>query len=221
MGTSPVRALIVDDEALVRSALRVFLQGADDIVVVGEASDGDDALQLIEGSRPDVVLMDVQMPRMNGVEATTKLKARFPAVHVIALTTFSSESALIPMLRAGASGFLVKDTDPDDIVEAVRQARDGEHVLSRRVTSQLVSSVLESPPLTSVQLGPSEQLTPRERDVVELLAQGKSNAEIAKALFLSEATVKAHLGQVMAKWGVRDRVQALIRAVQAGIVTIG
>jgi DNA-binding NarL/FixJ family response regulator len=221
MGTSPVRALIVDDEALVRSALRVFLQGADDIVVVGEASDGDDALQLIEGSRPDVVLMDVQMPRMNGVEATTKLKARFPAVHVIALTTFSSESALIPMLRAGASGFLVKDTDPDDIVEAVRQARDGEYVLSRRVTSQLVSSVLESPPLTSVQLGPSEQLTPRERDVVELLAQGKSNAEIAKALFLSEATVKAHLGQVMAKWGVRDRVQALIRAVQAGIVTIG
>lgn len=216
-----MRALIVDDEALVRSALRVFLQGADDIVVVGEASDGDDALQLIEGSRPDVVLMDVQMPRMNGVEATTKLKARFPAVHVIALTTFSSESALIPMLRAGASGFLVKDTDPDDIVEAVRQARDGEHVLSRRVTSQLVSSVLESPPLTSVQLGPSEQLTPRERDVVELLAQGKSNAEIAKALFLSEATVKAHLGQVMAKWGVRDRVQALIRAVQAGIVTIG
>ncbi|MCG7416904.1 MULTISPECIES: response regulator [Microbacterium] len=221
MGTSPVRALIVDDEALVRSALRVFLQGADDIVVVGEASDGDDALQLIEGSRPDVVLMDVQMPRMNGVEATTKLKARFPAVHVIALTTFSSESALIPMLRAGASGFLVKDTDPDDIVEAVRQARDGEYVLSRRVTSQLVSSVLESPPLTSVQLGASEQLTPRERDVVELLAQGKSNAEIAKALFLSEATVKAHLGQVMAKWGVRDRVQALIRAVQAGIVTIG
>lgn len=221
MGTSPVRALIVDDETLVRSALRVFLQGADDIVVVGEASDGDDALQLIEGSRPDVVLMDVQMPRMNGVEATTKLKARFPAVHVIALTTFSSESALIPMLRAGASGFLVKDTDPDDIVEAVRQARDGEYVLSRRVTSQLVSSVLESPPLTSVQLGASEQLTPRERDVVELLAQGKSNAEIAKALFLSEATVKAHLGQVMAKWGVRDRVQALIRAVQAGIVTIG
>lgn len=216
-----MRALIVDDEALVRSALRVFLQGADDIVVVGEASDGDDALQLIEGSRPDVVLMDVQMPRMNGVEATTKLKARFPAVHVIALTTFSSESALIPMLRAGASGFLVKDTDPDDIVEAVRQARDGEYVLSRRVTSQLVSSVLESPPLTSVQLGASEQLTPRERDVVELLAQGKSNAEIAKALFLSEATVKAHLGQVMAKWGVRDRVQALIRAVQAGIVTIG
>lgn len=212
--------VIVDDEWLVRAALRVFLESADGFELVGEAENGADAVSMARAERPDVVLMDVQMPKMDGIEATRRLTQEFPGIKIIALTTFSTERVIVPMLSAGASGFLVKDTSPDRILDAARLAHEGGYVLSPRVAKELVASVQQSAAASPRGLTREEELTDRELEVVTLLAQGMSNAEIGAAMFVSEATVKSHLGRITAKWRVRDRVQVLIRATQLGLVSL-
>ncbi|MGB4778044.1 response regulator [Microbacterium sp.] len=215
-----IRVVIVDDEWLVRAALRVFLESADGFELVGEAENGADAVSMARAERPDVVLMDVQMPKMDGIEATRRLTQEFPGIKIIALTTFSTERVIVPMLSAGASGFLVKDTSPDRILDAARLAHEGGYVLSPRVAKELVASVQQSAAASPRGLTREEELTDRELEVVTLLAQGMSNAEIGAAMFVSEATVKSHLGRITAKWRVRDRVQVLIRATQLGLVSL-
>ena len=218
--TDLIRVIIVDDESLVRAALRVFLESTDGFELVGEADNGADAITLVRATQPDVVLMDVQMPIMDGIEATQRLTREFPGLKIVALTTFSTERVIVPMLSAGASGFLVKDTSPDRILDAARLAHEGGYVLSPRVAKELVTSVQSGAASATRELGRDEELTERELEVVTLLAQGMSNAEIAAAMFVSEATVKSHLGRITAKWGVRDRIQVLIRATQLGLVTL-
>ncbi|WP_454118886.1 response regulator [Microbacterium lacticum] len=218
--TEAIRVIIVDDESLVRAALRVFLESSDGFELVGEADNGADAITLARATQPDVVLMDVQMPIMDGIEATQRLTREFPGLKIVALTTFSTERVIVPMLSAGASGFLVKDTSPDRILDAARLAHEGGYVLSPRVAKELVTSVQAGSGTVARELGRDEELTERELEVVTLLAQGMSNAEIASSMFVSEATVKSHLGRITAKWGVRDRIQVLIRATQLGLVTL-
>ncbi|GAA3903184.1 response regulator [Microbacterium invictum] len=218
--TEAIRVIVVDDESLVRAALRVFFESAEGFDVVGEAQNGAEAISLARAVRPDVVLMDVQMPTMDGIEATRRLTREFPGIKIVALTTFSTERVIVPMLSAGASGFLVKDTSPDRILDAARLAHDGGYVLSPRVAQALVTSIQDHELPAPRELGRDEGLTEREMEVVVLLAQGMSNAEIASAMFVSEATVKSHLGRITTKWGVRDRIQVLIRAAQLHLVTI-
>ncbi|MFT4214075.1 MAG: response regulator transcription factor [Microbacterium sp.] len=216
--THKIRVIIVDDESLVRAALRVFLQSTDGFELVGEASNGTEAITLVRAVTPDVVLMDVQMPEMDGIEATRRLTREFPGIKIIALTTFSAERVIVPMLSAGASGYLVKDTSPERILDAARLAYEGGYVLSPRVAKELVSSVQQAQSPAQRAMTRDQELTERELEVVTLLAQGMSNAEIAAEMFISEATVKSHLGRITAKWNVRDRVQVLIRATQFGLV---
>lgn len=212
--------IIVDDEWLVRAALRVFLESSEGFELVGEADNGADAITLVRATQPDVVLMDVQMPVMDGIETTQRLTKEFPGLKIVALTTFSTERVIVPMLSAGASGFLVKDTSPEQILDAARTAYDGGYVLSPRVAKELVSSVQTTAALPVREMHRDEELTDRELQAVTLLAQGMSNAEIAAAMFVSEATVKSHLGRITAKWNVRDRIQVLIRATQLGLVSL-
>ncbi|MDO5633570.1 MAG: response regulator transcription factor [Micrococcus sp.] len=218
-----IRVLVADDQQLMRTALEHFVALAEDMEVVGGAEDGQQALEQARELRPDVVLMDMQMPRMDGVAATAALTAELPETSVLAITTFSSEQYLVPALRAGAAGYLVKDAPPAEVVEAVRRVHAGEAAFSAAVAQDLIAAA------TTPQAGASgpveplvahEELTARELDVVRELAQGRSNAEIAQALFLGEATVKSHLGRVMEKWQVRDRVQVLLRAARAGLVEL-
>ncbi len=218
--TDVIRVIVVDDESLVRAALRVFLESADGFEVAGEAANGADAVALVRAVHPDVVLMDVQMPIMDGIEATRRLTREFPGIKIVALTTFSTERVVVPMLSAGASGFLVKDTSPERILDAARLAFDGGYVLSPRVAENLVNSIQANEPPAPRQLRRDEALTDRELEVVALLAKGMSNAEIAQELFVSEATVKSHLGRITTKWGVRDRIQVLIRAAQLRLVML-
>ena len=215
-----MRVLIVDDEALIRSALRIFIEATPDLTVAGEASDGESAIVAVEALRPDVVLMDVHMAGVGGIEATRLIRERHPSVHVLALTAFSTESTIVPILRAGAHGLLVKDTEPSRIIEAIREIAGGEYVLSPTVARAVVDAALEGTPVFAAELEPGQELTARELEVISRLAEGMSNAEIGRALFLSEATVKVHLGRIMAKWDVRDRVQVLLRAMQMRIVSI-
>ncbi|WP_288819302.1 response regulator transcription factor [uncultured Micrococcus sp.] len=222
-----IRVLVADDQALMRTALEHFVSLADDLEVVGSASDGVEALAQAERLRPDVVLMDMQMPRMDGVEATARITEALPETSVLAITTFASEQYLVPALRAGAAGYLVKDAPPEDVVQAVRTVHAGEAAFSPAVARDLIDAATsEAPHSLARDAGPAEplaeheQLTGRELDVVRELAQGRSNAEIARALFLGEATVKSHLGRVMDKWQVRDRVQVLLRAARAGLVEL-
>lgn len=218
MNTVTVTALVADDDPLVRRALTVFLQNAN-IAVVAEASDGAAAVEVARRFRPDVALVDVQMPEVDGVEATKGITLHSSRTKVIAITTFGSLDAIMPMLQAGASGYLLKDTEPEDIVAAVHTVLAGNGVLSPRVTSQLINSVREAGPPVIEPLHSFEALSERETCVVQLLAHGFSNAEIAAEIHVSEGTVKAHFSNIIAKWGVRDRVQVLIRAARAGMVS--
>lgn len=214
-----VRVLIVDDDSLVRRALTHFLSQAPDIVVVGEADDGLAALEAIANVRPDVVIMDIQMPHMDGAAATTRITAEWPDTHVLAITTFGSIETIIPMLNAGASGYLLKDAEPADIVRAVHNVHAGTAVLSPSVTRKLLESA-QRRQLPAEPLRTHENLTDRELEVVEHLSYGLSNSEIAHELQIAERTVKAHLSSVMTKWEARDRVQVLIRATRAGIIEL-
>ena len=216
-----IKVLIADDEALVRRALDVFLNAEAGMTVVGEASDGPTAVQRTRELQPDVVLMDIRMPGGDGIRAIERLAAESPTTRTIAITTYGSDETVAAALRAGAVGFLVKDSEPEHIAAAIRSAYHGGFVLSSMAGRDLVRRMESpSPAAPTVELSESEQVSRRERDVLELLAQGKSNAEIGRDLFLSEATVKSHLRRIMTKWGVRDRVQVLLRAAETGVVRI-
>ncbi|GAA1141501.1 response regulator transcription factor [Microbacterium natoriense] len=211
-----IRVLIVDDDPLVRSALSHFVARDPGIDVIGQAENGLEAIAFIEKDQPDVVMMDVQMPEMNGIEATAAIADRWPGVRVLAVTTLDGSDTVLPMLSAGASGYLLKDSSAESIVTGVREVHSGASSLSPRIASLLVKHVRSTEPLASdTEL---EELTEREAEVLERLAQGMSNSEIAQSLIVSEGTVKAHLGRIMAKWQVRDRVQILVTAAHAGLV---
>lgn len=211
-----IRVVIVDDDPLVRSALSHFVSRDPEITVVAEAETGLEGIDTVERERPDVVMMDVQMPEMNGIEATAVISERWPDVKILAVTTLDGSDTVLPMLSAGASGYMLKDSSAASIVAAVREVYSGASSLSPRIASLLIKHVRDTEPVGGD--GTLEELTDREEEVLQRLAQGMSNAEIARALIVSEGTVKAHLGRIMSKWHVRDRVQILVTAAHAGLV---
>lgn len=213
-----IRVLIVDDDPLVRNALSHFVSRDPEIEVIGEAENGIEAISAVERDRPDVVMMDVQMPEMDGIEATAAIAARWPDIRILAVTTLDGSDTVLPMLSAGASGYLLKDSSADSIRQGILEVHRGGSSLSPRIASLLVKHVRETEPAGGGRAEELEPLTDREAAVLERLAQGMSNAEIARSLIVSEGTVKAHLGRMMAKWHVRDRVQILVTAAQAGLV---
>jgi DNA-binding NarL/FixJ family response regulator len=217
-----IRIALVDDQALVRSGFRMILEGQDDMEVVAEAADGLDALAEVERSRPDVVLMDVRMPRMDGIEATQRIVA-LPEVdaRVLILTTYDLDEYVFRGLRAGASGFLLKDVAPEDLVRAIRVVAEGESLLSPSVTRRLIEEFVRTPDRTTAAPPELAGLTEREREVLLLIAHGLTNDEIAERLFLSMATVKTHVNHVFMKLRARDRAQAVVLAYESGLVRPG
>ena len=217
MTDARIRVLIVDDDDLMRAGLRGVLSSDRAIEVVGEASDGRDAVYRTRLLRPDVVLMDVRMPDLDGIAATRELLAEFPDVRVMIVTTFEQDDYIFGALRAGASGFLLKRTRPEDLIAAVQTVAAGDALLSPSVTSRVIERMSQQPAPDAehdVRLG---DLTPREREVLELMARGLSNGEIASALVVEESTVKTHVRRILAKLGARDRVQAVIFAYESGL----
>jgi two-component system, NarL family, response regulator LiaR len=212
----PIRVLIVDDHAVVREGLRAFLALQDGIEVAGEAADGEEALEAAARLRPDVILMDLVMPRLDGVAAMRALRERLPRTRVIVLTSFLDDDKLLPALRAGAAGYLLKNADPQELVRAVHAAHAGEALLDPVVAARLVETLAAD----GVE-EPLDRLTPREREVLVLIAHGFANKRIAQELAVSEKTVKAHVSHVLAKLGVSDRTQAAVFAVRAGLVGAG
>ena len=219
--TGLIRVLVVDDHHLVRSGLRAMLDVHDDLDVVGEAEDGQAALAACDELTPDVVVMDIRMPRLDGIEATRRLRARRQAPQVLVLTTFDLDEYVYEALRAGAGGFLLKDAPPSRLAEAVRTVAAGDALLAPAVTRRLVERFVRSPGPTAKQQEDLARLTERELEVLLLLARGLSNTEIAGQLFLSEATVKTHVTRVLTKLQLRDRVQAVVLAYETGLVEPG
>ena len=220
----PIRVLVVDDQELVRSGFCVILDTAEGITVVGEAANGEAALAAADASHPDVVLMDIRMPGMDGLEATRLLTRGSPdrkTPKVVMLTTFDLDEYVYEALRAGASGFLLKDSPRADLIAAVRAAAAGNALLAPSVTRRLIEAFARRPPETTPSPARLAALTAREREVLVRLARGGSNTEIAATLFVSEATVKTHVGNLLAKLGLRDRVQAVILAYETGIIVPG
>ena len=216
-----IRVLVVDDQALVRGGFRLILDSQPDLEVVGEADNGSQALALARELRPDVVLMDVRMPGMDGLEATRQLLSRRDAPRVLMLTTFDLDEYVYDALRAGASGFLLKDVRPEQLVDAVRVVASGETLLAPTITRRLVEQyVRRARPGTTTPAG-MLSLTERELEVLRLIARGRSNAEIAGELYLSQATVKSHVTRVFAKLSLRDRAQAVVMAYESGLVEPG
>ncbi|HEX8134926.1 MAG TPA: response regulator transcription factor [Actinomycetes bacterium] len=219
-----IRVLVVDDQGLVRAGFRMILEAQPDIEVVGEAADGLDAVAAARRLRPDVVLMDIRMPRLDGLEATRRLAGPGVAdpVRVLMLTTFDLDEYVFEALRAGASGFLLKDLPREDLVAAVRVVAAGDALLAPQVTRRLIEEFARRPPPAGGR-DPAAlaALTARERETLELLARGLTNAELAEALYVSEHTVKTHVGNVLAKLGLRDRIHAVILAYEIGLVQPG
>ncbi|HJR45801.1 MAG TPA: response regulator transcription factor [Actinomycetota bacterium] len=217
-----IRVLLADDQALVRAGFKALLNSEPDIEVVGEAADGETALELAKSTRPDVVLMDIRMPGMDGLEATKRIAAQddLAGVHVVILTTFELDEYVFEALRNGASGFLVKDTEPVDLIRAVRAAVSGDALLSPSITSRLIAEFAtrakEPPPATRLDV-----LTEREREVVGLVGQGLSNDQIAERLVVSPTTAKTHVSRAMVKLGARDRAQVVVIAYETGLVRPG
>ncbi|HWU47254.1 MAG TPA: response regulator transcription factor [Humibacter sp.] len=214
---SPIRVLLVDDQSLVRMGFRMVLDAEDDITVVGEAPDGTQAIEAAARLRPDVVLMDVRMPGVDGIEATHAIVAAQPEARVIVLTTFDLDEYAFGGLRAGASGFLLKDARPAELLAAIRSVSAGDAVVSSRVTRRMLELFGDRLPAPSAVDDPIAPLTPREREILLAMAQGLSNGEIAQRFFLTESTVKTHVGRVLAKLQLRDRVHAVIFAYEHGL----
>jgi len=219
--TAPIRLLIADDQALVRSGLRMLVDSADDIEIVGEAATGISAVQLARELVPDVVLMDIRMPEMDGVEATRLIgvDSATADVRVLVLTTFDLDEYVFNALRAGASGFVLKDTDPDDLLDAIRVVAAGETLLAPGVTARLVAEFVRQPSAEKAVPADLTDLTERELEVLSLAGRGLSNTEIGAELFISPATAKTHVGRVLQKLGARDRAQLVVIAYESGLVT--
>jgi DNA-binding NarL/FixJ family response regulator len=215
-----VRVLIADDQALVRKGLRMILEVEPDLDVVGEAADGEAALLVARETRPDVVLMDVRMPGMDGLEATRRLLVgRGDDPRVLILTTFDLDDYVYEALRAGASGFVLKDMPPEQLVAAIHTIAQGEALLSPVITRRLIESFVQRPPAAPNRTPPElDRLTPREADILRLIARGLSNAEIAAEAFVSEPTVKTHVARILMKLGLRDRVQVVVYAYENRLV---
>ena len=220
-----VRVLLVDDEALMRAGLRLMIDGAHGIEVIGEAADGAAALEQVRALTPDVVLMDIRMPRMNGIEATRAIRAdgALEGVRVLILTTFDLDEYVYDALSAGASGFLLKDAEPDEIASAVRVVARGDALIEPSITRRLVETFVASRPasMAATRAAGLSQLTDREREILVLVARGLTNDEIGSSLFISPATVKTHLARIMAKLDAHDRAQLVVRAYESGLVKPG
>ena len=215
-----IRILLVDDQALVRAGFRMILDAEPEMEVVGEAGDGREAIDQVRALRPDIVLMDIRMPELDGLEATRRLlDGRAQGPRILILTTFDLDEYVYEALRAGASGFLLKDRPPEELVAAVRVVASGDALLAPSVTRRLIEEFAKSAP--KVSRDDLAELTDREREVLVLIARGLSNAEIAKALFVAETTVKTHVGHVLTKLGLRDRAQAVVVAYESGVVQPG
>ena len=217
-----ISVVLADDQALMRMGFRMVLEAEEDIAVVGEASDGTSALAQAKALHPDVILMDVRMPGMNGIEATERIAQECPGTRVLILTTFDLDEYAFAGLRAGASGFLLKDTRPTELAEAIRTVASGEAVVSPRITQRMLEMFATSLPNSGTPAQASDpridSLTPREKEILVLMSQGMSNAEIAEHLVVSATTVKTHVGNVLAKLDVRDRVQAVVVAYETGLM---
>jgi DNA-binding NarL/FixJ family response regulator len=217
-----VRVLLVDDQALIRAGFRMILDAEEDIEVVGECADGTQAVHSAGRLRPDVVLMDIRMPEMDGIEATRRIAGEAgEPVRVLMLTTFDLDEYVYDALRAGASGFLLKDVPAEQLVDGIRVVARGEALLAPTVTKRLIEEFSRSGPARTEQPPELDELTPRELEVFRLMARGLSNAEIAAELVVSETTVKTHVARVLMKLGVRDRVQAVVLAYESGVVAPG
>ena len=217
-----ISVVLADDQALMRMGFRMVLEAEEDIAVVGEASDGTSALAQAKALHPDVILMDVRMPGMNGIEATERIARECPGTRVLILTTFDLDEYAFAGQRAGASGFLLKDTRPAELAEAIRTVASGEAVVSPRITQRMLEMFASSLPNSGTPAQASDpridSLTPREKEILVLMSQGMSNAEIAEHLVVSATTVKTHVGNVLAKLDVRDRVQAVVVAYETGLM---
>jgi len=211
--TETIGVLLVDDHAVVREGLRTFLELQDGIEVVGEAADGEEGVREAERLRPDVILMDLVMPKLDGVEAMRELRRELPETRVIVLTSFAEDERLLPAIQAGAAGYLLKDVRPTELARAVRAAHAGEALLDPAVAARLVEAIAQAPGEE-----PVERLTPREREVLEMIGHGLPNKLIARRLEVSEKTVKNHVTHLLAKLGVSDRTQAALYAARTGLV---
>lgn len=218
-----IRVVVVDDDALVRGGMRMILQSTDDLTVVGEAADGREGVAVIRAQAPDVVLMDVRMPVLDGIEATAQVTAELPGTRVVIVTTFEHDEYVFDALRAGASGFLLKRTTPEDLIAAVRVVAAGEALLSPSVTRRLIAEFARpaTAPRPVADVASAGALTEREREVLVALAAGWSNAELAQRLFISEETVRTHVKRVLHKLGLRDRAQVVVYAYESGLVVPG
>lgn len=214
-----IRVILVDDQPLIRTGIRALLEAEDDIEVVAEGGDGREAVALAVEHRPDIVLMDVQMPRMDGIEATRRIAARddLAETRVLILTNYGLDEYVFTALRAGAAGFLVKDTDPDDLLQGLRVVAEGEALLSPGITRTLISEFVARPD-SAVSADDVRHLTPREQEVVALVGHGLSNAEIAERLVVSPTTAKTHVSRAMIKVHARDRAQLVVFAYESGLV---
>ena len=214
-----VQVLLVDDQELIRAGLEMIIDSTDDLQVIGQAADGTAAVDLARRLNPDVVLMDIRMPTIDGIEATRRIASHGP--RVLMLTTFDLDDYVYEAFKAGASGFLLKDAPREKIIEGIRSVAAGEALASPTVTRRLIERFIDAPTPTTKPHPQLAELTAREREVLELIARGLSNSELAQRLYLSEKTVKTHVGRILMKLGIRDRVQAVIVAYEAGIVQPG
>ena len=219
--SNPIRIVLVDDEAMVRDGLRMVLSGEPDLEVVGEASDGEAAVAVVQETRPDVVLMDIRMPKVDGIEGSRRVLAAAPDVKVVVLTTFDEDDYVEAALRLGVSGFLLKVAPPERLIDGVRTVASGGGLLDPGVTVRVIEQFASGTPSRARRSEVLDKLTERERDVLALIGRGMSNAEIAAELYLGETTVKTHVSSLLGKLGVRDRVQAVVAAYETGHVRPG